>query len=92
MKIATWNIERLKHKNRLQEIKDVCNLINADIFVLTESDTQLDLEYNSRLSTNKPADTKFSIYSKTERRVEICTNYEIIEQYKTFDEQTAICT
>jgi endonuclease/exonuclease/phosphatase family metal-dependent hydrolase len=91
MKIASWNIERLKHKNKLQEMKDVCKQINADVFVLTESDTRFDLRYNSRLSTSKPDDTELSVYSETERRVEICTNYEIIEQYKTFNEQTAIC-
>jgi endonuclease/exonuclease/phosphatase family metal-dependent hydrolase len=91
MKIATWNIERLKHKNKLQEMKDICKHINADIFVLTESDIRLDLGYNSHLSTNKPADTEFSVYTETERRVEICTNYEIIRLHKTFDEQTAIC-
>jgi exonuclease III len=92
MRFATWNIERLKHNNKLQEMKDICKYINADIFVLTEADTRLDLEYNSRLSTSKPADTEFSVYSEKERRVEICTNYEIIAQYKTFDEQTAVCS
>jgi endonuclease/exonuclease/phosphatase family metal-dependent hydrolase len=91
MKIATWNIERLKNKNKLQEMKDICKQINADIFVLTESDTRLDLVYNSRLSTSKPADTEFSVYSETERRIEIYTNHEIIEQYKIFNEQTAVC-
>jgi endonuclease/exonuclease/phosphatase family metal-dependent hydrolase len=92
MKIATWNIERLKHKNKLEEMKDICKYIYPDIFVLTESNTQLNLAYNSRVSTSKPADTEFSVYSETERRVEICTNYEIIEQYKTFDKQTAVCS
>jgi endonuclease/exonuclease/phosphatase family metal-dependent hydrolase len=91
MKIATWNIERLKHKNKLQEMKDICNQINADIFVLTETDTQFNLGYKSILSTNKPANAEFSVYSETERRVEICTNYDIIKQHRTFDKQTALC-
>jgi endonuclease/exonuclease/phosphatase family metal-dependent hydrolase len=72
-------------------MKVVCKQINADILVLTESDTGFDLRYNSRLSTSKPADTEYSVYSEIERRVEICTKYEIISQYKTFNEQTAIC-
>jgi exonuclease III len=91
MKIATWNIERLKHKSKFYQMQDICKQINADIFVLTETDIRFNLEYNSRVSTSKPADTEFSVYSETERRVEIFTNYEITAQHRTFDEQTAVC-
>lgn len=35
MKIATWNIERLKHKNGLNLILDEIKSVNADILVLT---------------------------------------------------------
>ena len=38
MKIATWNVERLKHKRSLNEIISVCEQIQADILVLTETD------------------------------------------------------
>jgi hypothetical protein len=34
MKIATWNVERLKRLRKLDEIIAVCNAVDADIFVL----------------------------------------------------------
>ena len=39
MRIATWNVERLHSKALLGKIVDECNRINADILVLTETDT-----------------------------------------------------
>ncbi|GHV43560.1 hypothetical protein FACS189490_13730 [Clostridia bacterium] len=41
MKIATWNAERLKHKARVDEIKQVCEPLNADILVFTETDNHI---------------------------------------------------
>ncbi|PNH18632.1 hypothetical protein B6K86_08490 [Lachnospiraceae bacterium] len=41
MKIATWNIERLKHKKALAEIMSSIDEIKADILVLTETDQRL---------------------------------------------------
>ena len=41
MIIATWNVERLKHKTSLERIKAECELIGADILVLTETDQRL---------------------------------------------------
>ena len=41
MKIATWNIERLKKKKYLPEIISEIEKINADILVLTETDSQI---------------------------------------------------
>ena len=41
MKIATWNVERLKHKKQLDQIQGLCNSIKADILVLTETDKRL---------------------------------------------------
>ena len=41
MKIATWNIERLKHKSHLNTLKADCNRVGADILVLTETDQRL---------------------------------------------------
>jgi endonuclease/exonuclease/phosphatase family metal-dependent hydrolase len=91
MKIATWNIQRLQHKRELPEIMKICTQLYADIFVLTESDTRFELPYKSCLRTKLSSDSKRSIYKSTERRVEIYTDYEIINQHKTFDDQTAVC-
>ena len=41
MKIATWNVERLKKKKYLPEIISEIEKINADILVLTETDSQI---------------------------------------------------
>ena len=38
MKIATWNVERLRHKKQLDQIQGLCDGIHADILVLTETD------------------------------------------------------
>ena len=48
VRIATWNIERLKHKDKLSEIIRFSNTLDADIFVLTETDEQVQLDYPYR--------------------------------------------
>ena len=89
MRIATWNIERLRHKNELASIIAACEQVNADILVLTENDSHLNLDYKSCFSTVPPEDKDF--YSPTETRVTIYTNYELVRRYNTFDEHTAVC-
>ncbi|MDL2232514.1 endonuclease/exonuclease/phosphatase family protein [Ruminococcaceae bacterium OttesenSCG-928-L11] len=89
MKIATWNIERLRYKNKLEEITGHCEQSAADILVLTEFDTQLRLNYKSCHSTLPLHDTK--LYKPSERRVQIYTNYNLVAKHPTFDEQTATC-
>lgn len=41
MRIATWNIERLKHISRQKEIEQICSDVGADILVLTEADNRV---------------------------------------------------
>lgn len=89
MKFATWNVERLHHKNKLPSIIEACGQMAADIFVLTETDTRLDLGYKTHVQTYSLADTAF--YQSTERRVEICSNYELAGRRETFDDHTAVC-
>jgi endonuclease/exonuclease/phosphatase family metal-dependent hydrolase len=88
MKIATWNVERLLHKDKLPCMVEVCGQMAADIFVLTETDTRLDLSYKACVQTLPLTDT---YYQSTERRVEICSNYELAGRHETFDERTAVC-
>lgn len=47
MKIANWNIERLKHIDKHEVMQSLCNDAGADIFVLTESDTRMGLNYKN---------------------------------------------
>ena len=41
MKIATWNMERLKHKSKLEEINFLIDELNAYILILTETDVRI---------------------------------------------------
>ena len=91
MKIATWNVERLKHYKDLDEICHICNMIKADILVLTETDSRISLDYEYCYQTPLLAKSQSEFYSPTENRVSIYTNYKCKRQYPTYDEQTAIC-
>lgn len=54
MKIATWNIERLKKKSNLNAIKDEISKINADILVLTEHNKHLQIsDYKHFVETDE---------------------------------------
>ena len=88
LRIATWNVERLKHKRKLEKIKNICNDLNADIFVLTETDAQIKLKHKNYFQTSQ-LDKNF--YKPTENRVTIFTNYNPVKIYRTFDKFTAIC-
>lgn len=41
MRIATWNVERLKHRRTLCDILLACEQARADILILTETDEQV---------------------------------------------------
>jgi endonuclease/exonuclease/phosphatase family metal-dependent hydrolase len=89
LRIATWNIERLRHKNSLPLITENCEQVKADILVLTETDSRICLPYESSFSTKQPKGLHH--YNPTETRVTIYTNYGLVRHYDTFDAQTAIC-
>lgn len=97
MKIATWNIERLKHIKDLERMQSICNALMADIFVFTESDIRMSLNYKKCFCSGSPMGDTFTIgdkpidYSDTERRITIFTNYECIDKHSTFDERTTLC-
>ena len=91
MKIATWNVERLRHKKLLDDVLHSIDEINADILVLTETDQRLQPKYQFCYETPRMAICKPDIYAVTENRVSICTNYPCIHQYSTYDENTALC-
>lgn len=88
MRIATWNIERLKHFKRLSEITSAIENANADILILTESDTRVrtDYPFNSA-SVSLDSDS----YRDTERRITIHSKFEIVKHHQTFDSKTSIC-
>lgn len=85
MKIATWNVERLKHQSSLDKIISDIDAVQADILVLTETDERIKPNYRYSFHTPKlheaPADYHMpghykdyavaDVYAATEKRVSI---------------------
>lgn len=91
LRIATWNIERLKHKKSLEQILSACEQIQADILVLTETDHRVRPDYPYSFHTPPLADIQPALYCAAENRVSIYTNCQCVRQHKTCDEYTALC-
>lgn len=91
MRIATWNVERLKHYNDIDLMLNAIEKCDADILVLTETDRRLTPDYPFRFQTTSPLIHSAVRYVDTENRVTIYSKYECIRQYQTYDENTAIC-
>ena len=105
MKIATWNVERLKQRNSLDKIVSAIEGVQADILVLTETDERIEPNYRYGFHTNKLYDAPPSyhmpgrykdcavanFYAVTENRVSIYTNYDYVKQHETYDNYTALC-
>ena len=92
MKIATWNVERLKHNSKLDKINFLIDELNADILVLTETDERIKpSKFKYRIDTPKLTEIDAKNYVETENRISIFTNYEIEEQFETFDKYTSLC-
>jgi exonuclease III len=85
MKIATWNLERLiKRKTKL--VLDKLVDINADILILTETNSIIQLENYTCISTSHlPTNFDNIKYEVGENRVSILTKYNATIRHKTFD-------
>jgi len=92
MRIATWNIERLKHKTASVQLNSALAGLIADILVLTETDNRVDSSnYQFCIETPKLTEIRPDYYLESENRVTLYTNYEIIRQYETYDKYTSLC-
>lgn len=91
MKIATWNVERLRHKKALDMMLHSIEEANADILVLTETDRRLHPCYRFCCETPRMALDRPELYAPTENRVSIYTNYPCVRRYPTCDENTSLC-
>lgn len=91
MRIATWNIERLRHKRELAAIFEACNQAKADILVLTETDMRVKPDYPFAYHTPLLTELRPDYYKPTENRVSIYTRYPLICQHQTYDAYTALC-
>lgn len=92
MKIATWNIERLQHKSKLDTILQVLAALQADILVLTETDSRIELKhYQNMISSSNLFAINSDNYKSTENRISLYTNYEILNRLETYDKYTSLC-
>lgn len=92
MRIATWNIERLKHKSDIVLINSALAELKADILVLTETYNQVgSTNYRFCIQTPKLKEIQPDYYLESENRITIYTNYEIIRQHETYDKYTSLC-
>ena len=90
MKIATWNLQRLD-KNKTGTILEKLSEIDADIFVLTETNTCIRLDnYNSISTIVLPTRYDGINYKAGEVRVSILSKFDAVSRHKTFDEYTAV--
>lgn len=96
MRIATWNIERLKHISEKNNIEKLCADLDADILVLTEADNRISLDYEYVYETDilparyETASGKVIEYKESERRVVIYSKYPCVRVMDTKDRNTSI--
>ena len=91
MRIATWNIERLKHHKDSDRILEACMQTGADILVLTETDERIRPDYPYSYRTPLLSGIRPDYYADTENRVSIYSKYPCVASYDTYDKHTAIC-
>lgn len=97
MRIAIWNIERLKHISEKNTIEKMCVDLDADILVLTEADNRISLDYEYVYETDVlPASfetasgKKIEYKESSERRVVIYSKYPCVRVLNTKDRYTSI--
>jgi len=91
MKIATWNIDRLKAKKNIPAITEIIKGINADILILTEFNNLLELPFYEHKIETIPLPRRPYNYAETERRVAIFSHFPINKTYKSYDAETSCC-
>ncbi len=91
MKILTWNVARPNIKN-CQIIIDEINKYNADIVVLTETNSTINLGDDYKFVATKALAKNYDgiEYKIGENRTTIFTKYKILNQFETFDNHTSI--
>jgi exonuclease III len=92
MKIITWNIQRLE-KNKTGKIIKILEDENADIIILTETNSKLInlTDYHFCSTTPLPNNLDNINYKDGENRVSIFSKFPIIAQNKTWNSYTSVC-
>lgn len=91
MKIATWNIDRLKSKKNILPIVECIQKIDADILILTEYNSILELPFYEYKITAEPLLQSPYHYKETERRGAVFSKFPIKKSFKRYDGQTSCC-
>lgn len=91
MKILTWNLERPKKANQL--ILDKLAEFEADILILTETNTAINLGEDYSFVATKPLIRGYDgiDYKTGENRATIWSKYKINKQHETYDSFTSVC-
>lgn len=95
MKIINWNVGR-PSANKVKSITEKLMELNADIVVLTETSTLIELgsiyNYISTDFIEQDFERQNLIkYKNSERRASIYSKYSISKTYSTYDKFTSIC-
>ncbi len=91
MKIATWNIDRLRNKKNLAPIQEYLQKLDADILILTEFNKIVELPFYKFNVEAQSLPKELYNYNATERRVSIFSKFPIIQILKTYDAKTSCC-
>ena len=90
MRIATWNVERLKHHREIAAILREIENADADILVLTETDARLLPHYPYAFHTLPLNEIRQGYYRDTENRVSVFSKYPCVRRHETCDPYTSM--
>ena len=90
MRIATWNVERLKHYREITSILREIETADADILVLTETDARLFPRYPCAFHTPPLNEIRQGYYRDTENRVSVFSRHPCVRRHETCDPYTTI--
>lgn len=90
MRIATWNIERLKHRKRLPEIIAQLNEVAADILILTEADEAVKLPQYEHMYMSRNVESHH-IFTHSEHEVIVYTSFKDLGTERTSDGMSSMC-
>lgn len=90
IRIATWNLERPRtHKtNKINALKQKMKVVNADIWILTESHVAMSPGENYRGAHTEHIESR---HTDGERRSSIWSRFPINQIIETHDPKTAVC-
>ena len=91
MRIATWNIERLKHSAKADQMYRAIKAAHADILVLTETDRRFVPDFPYAFYSPLLCEIRPEYYHETENRVSIYSVFPIIREHQTYDKYTTAC-